>query len=435
MTENVETWATRWERALREQIMPFWYERTLDKVNGGYTFGTKYHTPLTKLRGAGRRARLMLDGKRTAGHYFAPEKLLVTHTRMVWVYALVHRLGYSDAAHNYLEAAEQGFRFIQKAFLDNVNGGYFWSTTPQGEPKDIRKFLFVQSYMIYALVEYYRASGKPELLGEAREVFTLVQKRMWDHENGGWIEHFAADFSPLPPNWDQPFDNAIARVGLKSCYTNMHWMEALTELYQETGDETVRAALEQVLQINAEMFFRSDPMQNMQFRTPDWEIVTDEGHGGAYPGYDLEFVWLMIRAQSVLGRMPAWDHFDSLLNHAIQYVWDREHGGFYYRGQPFGAVLDSTKVWWVQFEGVAALCETLRARENPEYAETLERLLDWLWNKQMTPSGICVWSTDARGQPLNVITSSNWKEGYHDVRAITQFIRTFSDVKASPIDL
>ena len=51
-----------------------------------------------------------------------------------------------------------------------------------------------------------------------------------------------------------------------------------------------------------------------------------------------------------------WKVARSLVDHALDWGWDEEHGGFYDKGESFaGNAFDTTKVWWTEAEGLNAL--------------------------------------------------------------------------------
>jgi hypothetical protein len=51
-----------------------------------------------------------------------------------------------------------------------------------------------------------------------------------------------------------------------------------------------------------------------------------------------------------------WKVARRLVDHALDWGWDAERGGFYDKGDVFaGAAFDTTKVWWTQAEGLNAL--------------------------------------------------------------------------------
>ena len=265
--------------------MPYWYDTALDKQHGGYLLSD--------------------DAAKQAPP--ATEKQLVTQSRMVWGFAHAHLKGLSTANRNYLKAAEQGYRFLLAHFLDPENGGYYWTTDLAGKPLNQRKIVYGQSFLIYGLVEYYRASHDKEALKRAMDLYNVLQHRAHDPKHDGWIEHFERDWTPML----KPGPEAIVEVGgMKSAKTHLHLMEALTELYDATHDPDVRKSLEEAVKINATYFYPPNAGQSCFHRHLDWTRVTETSSAGLSYGHNVEFAWLLIRAQKVLGQQPSWGHFN-----------------------------------------------------------------------------------------------------------------------------
>jgi mannobiose 2-epimerase len=331
--------------------------------------------------------------------------------------------GYVGEKRNYLKAAEHGYKFLLDHFLDKRNGGYFWTTDLSGKVLNDRKILYGESFVIYALVEYYRASNDKESLRRAIDLYHEVQQRAHDPKNGGWFEHFTRDWTPIL----KPDPQAIVEVaGYKSANTHLHLMEALTELYEVTLDEDIKRALEESLRLNATYFYPKDAGKSCFHRQPDWKEVTDPKSAGLSYGHNVEFAWLMIRAQKVLGAPLAWDHFYAHLDHAMKYGYDQEHGGLYSRGADDKPATDTDKVWWVQAEMLAALTDGFSHRPNAAYSRAMSRLLDFITDYQADPAdGVWFDTLDAAGKPKIRAKAHSWKANYHDVRAMLKFIDAF----------
>src|SRR5690349_6683815 len=168
-------YAKEFRTQLIQKILPYWYDTAIDHRNGGYILSD--------------------DAAKKAAP--ATEKQLVTQTRMIWGFSHAHLRGFSDSRRNYLMAAERGYQFLQDHFLDKQYGGYFWTTDLAGKPQDERKLVYGESFAIYGLVEYYRASGNKAALGQALELYRVLQKYSHDPTNGGWVEHFERDWKPI----------------------------------------------------------------------------------------------------------------------------------------------------------------------------------------------------------------------------------------------
>jgi mannose/cellobiose epimerase-like protein (N-acyl-D-glucosamine 2-epimerase family) len=392
--------AGQWRTELRDRIMPYWYDTAQDTRRGGY---------------------LLADNLEGRGE--AREKQLVGQTRMIWTFAHVHLSGLEANDRDYLQAAEQGYHFLQRHFLDPQHGGYFWKTDLDGSVIHDCKFLYGQSFVLYALVEYHRASGDPEPLRQAMNLYQLLQRKLHDTVHGGWLEHTEADWQPLKPGDPR---NQVEVVGYKSANAHLHWMEALAELYEVSQDPKVRESLIEALHINSRYFYPLDAGQSCFHRQRDWTPVTDPQSAGLSYGHNVEFAWLMIRAEQVLDQAPSWNHFYAHLDHALDYGYDHRRGGLYNRGFGNEPASDTRKIWWVQAEMLAALTDALAHRPNPRYERALRQLIDFVWAHQVDPrDGIWLDTVSAEGKRENTAKAHSWKANYHDVRAIVKFIQTF----------
>jgi mannose/cellobiose epimerase-like protein (N-acyl-D-glucosamine 2-epimerase family) len=395
----LEDSARQWRTELSAKIMPYWL-RTMDEQQGGYLLAD--------------------DAKATRR---PTEKQLVSQTRMIWTFSRVHHRGLSDTHHNYLNAATHGYRFLCRSLFDSQHGGYFWKTDLAGQPLNDCKFLYGQSFVVYALVEYYRASGEREALQRAVDLYHAIQRHLHDPKNGGWFEHTERNWVPLRPG-DQR--NEVEVIGYKSANAHLHWMEALTELYDVTRNPDVKKSLQEALRLNMKFFYPKDAADSAFHRQPNWKPVTDAASAGLSYGHNVEFAWLMVHAEQVLKRKPSWNHFYAHLDHALKYGYDHRLGGLYNRGLDNQPATDTAKIWWVQAEMLAALTDALAHRPNPTYETALAQLVHFIRTYQADPrDGIWLDTVSPDGQPVRTGKAHGWKANYHDVRAILKFIDTF----------
>jgi mannobiose 2-epimerase len=394
-------YAAQFKSQLAEKIMPYWYDTAIDHQYGGYLLSD--------------------DAARRAPP--ATEKQLVTQSRMVWGFSHAHLKRLGDGKRDYLQAAAQGYHFLLDHFWDKQNGGCFWTTDLRGQPLDQRKIVYGEAFAIYGLVEYYRASGDKTALQQALELYQVLQTRAHDPKHGGWIEHFQRDWMAIL----DPQAQVIVEVGgCKSANTHLHLMEALTELYDATRDPSVRKSLAEALKINRTWFYPTNAGQSCFHRQLDWQPVTAPASAGVSYGHNVEFAWLMVHAEKVLGQKPSWEHFDAHLEHALHYGYDHVRGGLYNRGLDDQAATDTSKVWWVQAEMLAALTDGLKHEQRQDYAEALDKLLQFISQFQANPSdGIWLDTVTAEGHPKVTAKAHNWKANYHDVRALVKFIEAF----------
>lgn len=400
--------AETFRQELLTKVLPYWYDRSVDWERGGY--------------------RLADDAARPAPP--ATEKMIVTQARMVWGFAHAYRKGFRDPQRDYLRAARHGYVFLLEHFRDTNLGGYYWKTDLAGQPVNDRKYLYGQAFVVYALVEYHRASEDPVALRHAMDLYRVIQERCHDRKNDGWGEHYTREWE-LITEPDPRIEVEVA--GLKSANAHLHWMEALTELYEVTRDKAVRRSLAEALKLNQKWFYPKQPGRSAFHRQPNWKPVTDPQSAGLSYGHNVEFAWLMVRAEQVLGQRPSWAHFDAILEHALRYGTDHERGGLYNRGFDDEPATDTDKVWWSQAEFLAALTEGLQRRDHPAYREALGQLIGFLRRHQIRPEdGIWLDTVTADGRPKTTAKAHNWKANYHDVRAVVKFIEAFGRPPGGP---
>jgi mannose/cellobiose epimerase-like protein (N-acyl-D-glucosamine 2-epimerase family) len=394
--------AAEFRAKLSSQILPYWFNTAIDWTNGGYLLADDAAKPAPP----------------------ATEKWLVGQSRMMWGFSHAHLHGLSTPGRNYLKAAEQGYRFLTNHFLDREFGGYFWATDLQGKPVIQRKILYGEAFVMYSLVEYYRASGDARVLDQANALYQVLQRRSHDARFGGWVEHFDRDWTPIL----KPSPEAMVEVGgLKSANAHLHLMEALTELYSVTHDPEVRRSLEEALKINKTWFYPKPAGRACFHRQLDWKPVDRPESAGLSYGHNVEFAWLMLRAEDALGHRRSWGHFDAYLKHALRYGYDHSRGGLYSRGADDQPATETDKIWWVQAELLAALTDGLKHKEQADYSAALALLLQFISQCQAGPKeGIWLDTVTADGTPKVTALAHHWKANYHDVRALVKFTDAFN---------
>ena len=405
----------RWFIAsLRDAVMPYWLRTAPDLVHGGY-----------RLLDRPEPVRPRWLSTRHQWRTTPPHKHLITQARMLYGFSLAYRLGFGCGRDDYLRAAELGYRFLVERMLDREHGGFMSVATATGGLVDSRKLLCGHAFAIYGLVEYHRATGAEAPLRLALESYRTVHGHFHDQVHGGWIEHGDRGFRPL--RYTLPPTRGIVGVAeLKSADAHLHWMESLTELYQAAGDEAVGESLHEALRLCRACFFPAAPGVAHPLRTRDWRPIGGSRYDVLSYGHEVEFAWLMIHAQQVLGVPRAWDHFHALVERVLRWGWDHRRGGVYFSGRGIGPATDRRKVWWTQAEAVAALADGWEERR-PGYEQALSGLVDWILIRHVRNADrIWITSTDEAGAPLDLTKAGPWKAAYHDVRAMTKYIEAFS---------
>ena len=118
----------------------------------------------------------------------------ILNARIIWTFAAAYKaLGKQE----YLSAALHARDWFVSNIIDKENGGVFWSVSADGTPIDTKKQLYSQAFAIYAFSELYKVTSDKADLEVAENLFNIIESRFADHDNGGYGEALARDFSPL----------------------------------------------------------------------------------------------------------------------------------------------------------------------------------------------------------------------------------------------
>lgn len=411
--ESIAALRTDLEHILTENIVDFWYPKAIDDEHGGYILGYD------------------ADGEFNG----ADHKMIVTQARMVWVFSQLDRHGYGDG--EYLAAADHGYEFLIDALWDDVNGGFYWETTREGEVTKPNKHLYGQSFGVYALAEYARASGEEEALELAHELFDILEAEAYDSEFGGYVEFHTPDWTPIEegttylaniePDWS-PKESGETSLDptLKLLNTHLHLLEAFTTLYEVGDRQAVADRLWELLAINTNTVIRNDFNACTDKYDRDWTPkLDDEEYRIVSYGHDIEGTWLVMEACEALGIEPGLfeETFDAIWEYSLTHGYDEEHGGFFFFG-PLGE--DATfeiKAWWVQAEVLVGALKMYELTGDDRYlgvfVETFEFLDEYGIDREVGEwhSGV-----DENLEPVGV-KGAEYKAAYHNGRAMLECIQ------------
>jgi cellobiose epimerase len=385
--------AERCRKILRRSLIEFYLPSCVDEKNGGY---------LESLR----------DGK------FVPtgEKFLTLQARQLWFFSTLAIEGYDrDRA---VAAARTGFRFLQDKMLDPVNGGYYSKVTDQGDVKDARKHVYLNSFALYGLAAFYRASQDPEALEAAKRLFGTLEAKAHDAAYGGYVEFFDRDWRPITDPKEQGY---VGAIGHKTYNTHLHLLESIAELYRIWPDTLVGNRLRELIVINTSTVRYPRVESNVDAYARDWHVVETARNLRASYGHDVECVWLTLDAVKTVGDstsvLRSWAQ--ALCASSVQFGFDNEHGGFFSSG-PLGKPADDTKkVWWVESEALVSMLDMFILTGDAQYYGLFAKTLDFVERYQVAQEGSW-WATRAADGSATTDRQRTgpWQAGYHAGRSM-----------------
>lgn len=397
-------WRSQLNQVLRENILQFWLDRSIDREAGGYAM------------------HLDASGKRTAIN----TKGIVTQARMLWFFSRVARNDFGgvelpDKA-QLLSAAKHGWEFLRDIMWDHEHGGFFWMIDPAAERVLMPgKHLYGQSFALYGLAEYYRASGEREARGLADVLVNLLEEHAHDAHFGGYQEHFE-------PDWAKPAKDARGYLGpahWKLMNTHLHLMEAFSTWVAAHETPLGRRRLEELVQIQSTAVVRQQIGACTDKYERNWTPILDGANGRISYGHDLENVWLLVDANRNLGRSsyPLLDLFRSLWAYSLRYGYDEKSGGFYDSGDPNQPASKRSKVWWVQAEALVSALTMFELTEDQRYLGIFEQTWNFVRHSMIdTKHGEWHGDVSETGVPSGG-KGHNWKSAYHNGRAMIECLQ------------
>ncbi len=398
------------------ELLKPWYPAAIDTADGGFLSAFTY------------------DFKTGSNQ----DKMIVTQARHVWSNARAMEL--FPTVTYYKQGAEHGFKFLRDVLWDKQYGGFYTFTDRAGKPKAgsfAPKEAYGNSFALYALAAYYRATGDTSALKLAIREFNWLEKHSHDPIYKGYYQHMERDGTPI----QRPADVvSTAELGYKDQNTSIHLLESLTELYSVWPDSLLRERLKEMLYLIRDKIV--DPRGDLTlFFKPDWTPVSYHDSTEAVMmkhreldhvsfGHNVETGYLMLEASHALGfknDTVTETIAKKMIDDALINGWDKQVGGFYdegyyFKNKPGITIIADTKNWWAQAEGLNSLLMMADKYPNDtlRYEEKFNQL--WLYVKTyLIDHEYGDWyqgGLDKQPQYKNALKGQIWKGTYHNFRAL-----------------
>jgi len=386
-------WADEIRRELSDNILGFWMNHALDTVNGGFI--GKISQEMTRISDA--------------------EKSLVLNTRILWTFSAAYRQINNSS---YLEMAERAYAYIKDHFVDPRNGGLYWMLDAAGNPSSDKKQVYGQAFGIYALSEYYRATGNSQARDEAIELFRLIERHGRDPIHLGYIEALAAD-------WTATDELSLSNKDLnekKSMNTHLHVLEGYTNLYRVWPSVELKLALRELIEITVEHIVDRETGHFKLFFDEQW---TNKSDHISY-GHDIEGSWLLHEAAEVLGdqellarvKLVAIQMAEAALLEGVD-----PDGGIPNEANANG-LIDTNKDWWPQAEAVVGFYNAYQLTGESRYAAAAYHSWHFIQSYLIDrANGEWYWSVTREGLPTAGHPKVGaWKCPYHNGRACLEML-------------
>ena len=324
---------------LTQNILPFWSTRMVDNKSDGF-YGR-------------------IDWKDQV--FPDADKGGILNARILWTFSSAYRI-LKDTA--YLRLATQAKDYIMSHFIDKQYGGAFRSVKSNGEQSDTRKQTYTQSFFIYGLAEYYRATGDMEALNTAREIFELFEKYALDKEYDGYFEVFTRD-------WNRTRDMLIGERSVndeKTMNTHLHIMEAYTNLYRVWPDKKVGDRLKNLVELFLNKIIDKKTSHLICFFDKNWNKTSSID---SY-GHDIESSWLLVEAAGLLCDTALMARVkEASIGIAIAAAEGLQtDGSLIYEKDLYTGRINSERSWWAQSETIVGYLNAYEITGNEKYLDS-----------------------------------------------------------------
>ena len=344
-------------------------------------------------------------------------KSLVYSARLLWFFSAAFRFRPDP---RFRAAADLCYRELTSLYPDRRNGGLVWSVDAAGLPDSRKKQCYGLCFAVYALTEYFMATGHGDAIVTAEDLVCLVERNMYDTEHGGYIE-------AMTPDWRTLEDMRLGDTDLnaeKTMNTHLHVLEAWINFHRAQPGAESAARLARVADLFLQHFVASGGYQK-RFFTRDWQELPAE----ISFGHDIEASWLLWEAGAVLdngalrGRLlgPVVELADSVLESGAG-----PEGEVFHEGTQREAV-DRSRIWWVQAEALVGFMNAWQVTADERFLEASRASWAFIRDYQRdTEYGEWAWYSRLDRAAPPIYKAGFWKAPYHNGRAMLEMIRRLS---------
>ncbi len=323
---------------LKTNILPFWLENGMDKVNGGL------YTCLDR------------DGS------------LMDTTKSVWFqgrFAFICAYAYNLVEKNdeWLAASKNCIDFIEKYCFD-TDGHMFFEVANDGTPLRKRRYVFSECFATIAMAEYSIASGDATYAQKALDLFKRIKFML---ETDGFLAPKYCD-----------------TVKMRGHSITMMLINVAMVVKKAISDPVLDETIDQSI-VDLEKYFIH----------PEFEALLETvGENGEFidtcvgrminPGHCIETAWFIFEVAVNRGNdQHLIDLGLKILDWSWKWGWDEQYGGIINfrdcRNLPCQDYAHDMKFWWPQSETVIASLYAYKLTKDEKYLKMHQQIHDYTY--------------------------------------------------------
>ena len=330
-------WAASCKEDLLGNILPFWLEHGLDKVNGGI------YTCLTR------------TGE------------LMDSTKSVWfqgrfAFTCCFAYNHVEKRQEYLDAAKLTLDFIEQHCFD-TDGRMYFEVAADGTPLRKRRYIFSESFAAIAMAEYSKATGDHTYAEKALALFKDMRR-------------FLATPGLLPPKYEptvqtQGHSITMIMINVASCIRKV------------IADAELDRQIDESLHALKTCFIHPEFKALLETVGPNGEFVDTLNGRVINPGHCIETAWFLFDVATERGDKELTRLALTVLDWSWEWGWDKEYGGIINfrdcKNFPPQDYSQDMKFWWPQTEAIIANLYAFKLTGEEKYLKRHKQVSDWTY--------------------------------------------------------
>ena len=330
-------WAASYKEDLLGNILPFWLEHGLDKVNGGI------YTCLTR------------TGE------------LMDSTKSVWfqgrfAFTCCFAYNHVEKRQEYLDAAKLTLDFIEQHCFD-TDGRMYFEVAADGTPLRKRRYIFSESFAAIAMAEYSKATGDHTYAEKALALFKDMRR-------------FLTTPGLLPPKYEptvqtQGHSITMIMINVASCIRKV------------IADAELDRQIDESLHALKTCFIHPEFKALLETVGPNGEFVDTLNGRVINPGHCIETAWFLFDVATERGDKELTRLALTVLDWSWEWGWDKEYGGIINfrdcKNFPSQDYSQDMKFWWPQTEAIIANLYAFKLTGEEKYLKRHKQVSDWTY--------------------------------------------------------
>ncbi|PIF01869.1 MAG: N-acylglucosamine 2-epimerase [Draconibacterium sp.] len=378
-----------YETELREHVIPFWENNSIDKQYGGF------FTSLNR-----------------EGQVFDTDKFIWLQARQVWTFAkFYNEIEQND---NWLQIAIHGGKFLEKHAHDG-NFNWYFSLNQKGDPLVQPYNIFSDCFATMAFAQLYKATGESKYAQIAKKTFDNILLRR-NNPKGKYEKSY-------------PGTRGLKNFALPMILCNLS-LEIEHLLEEELVQQTINESIYEVM----EVFFHKETGLILE------NVHTDGSFSDTYqgrllnPGHAIEAMWFMMDLGERIGDKTLINTAVDITLNTVDYGWDKEYGGIFYfmdfKKHPTEQLEWDQKLWWVHLETLISLIKGYKHTQNEQCLQWFEKVHDYTWSHFPDNQYGEWWGyLNRRGEVSLSLKGGKWKGCFHVPRGLYQCWKILNELK------